>query len=58
MSFESFTAQSSVREHVGLAVFQRTGLSNQADGLSAQAQSVVGLFEATASPSDHRFLLI
>lgn len=51
-------AQSSVREHVGLAVFQRTGVQNQADRLSTQAQSAVGLFEATTQKSVYRFLLI
>ena len=58
MSPESLATQSPMCEHDGLAVFQRTGLQNQADGLSTQAQSDVGLFEAATSQSVHRFLLI
>ena len=41
-----------------LAVFQRTGLSNQADCLSTQARSVVRLPETTTQESVYRFQLI
>jgi hypothetical protein len=58
MSFETRAAKSLMREYVGVAVFQRTGLSNQVEYLSTQAQPNVGLLEATTQESNYRFLLI